>query len=294
MKLIFDPSLIWVLPYDEDKFKYLEKLINFSNKLFADKHISSDLLITLLQKLNKEPFDKYREPDYKKKKIVRSLFQLLDTTEKVNISNYQLKDGLLPSNYILSYNNDANDYFSKLILYVIENNIECILFLSQDNYKVDTEITPLIHYIRHIYKEEGSYLALLISEGIGLKKNAIISPTLDKPLPNKWLTEEYQTIRKELLESGKASIAAFLSLGKEVSLRNGYIFDEYLTKINNGAIREIYKSKTKPTIYLSTDVEHGAIEVFNSKPEHQGESNYIGDIKKGSKDPKKHKIILHK
>lgn len=294
MKLIFDPSLIWVLPYDEDKFKYLDELISFVDKLFGDKHISSDLLISLLQKLNKEPFDKYREPSYKKKRIIRSLFQLLDTDEHVTLINYNCRDGLLPSNYSLSYNEDANRYFNKLVQYIIENNTECILFLSPDNYTVNVEISPLIHYIRHIYKEENSYLAVLISEGVELKKDIIFSPTLDKPLPNRWLTKEYQTIREELIESGKASIATFLSLGKEVSLRNGYVFDEYLTKINSGAIREIFKSKTKPIIYLSTDIEHGAIEVFDNKPEHQGESNYIGDIKKGSKDPKKHKIILHK
>lgn len=294
MKLIIDPSLIWALPYNEDKFKYLEELIDFANNLFENKHISSDLLIPLLKKLNKEPFDKYREPTSKKKGIVRKLFDLLDSTERVILYDYEYKDELLPINYTSSYNDDVNIYFNKLIQYIIENNIECILFLSPDNFKINDEIISSIHYIRHIYKEENSYLAVLISKGVGLKKDIIISPTIDKPLPNKWLTKEYQIIREELIKSGKASIAAFLSLGKEVSLRNGYLYDEYLTKINNGAIREIFKSKTKPIIYLSTDVEHGAIEVFNSKPEHQGESNYIGDIKKGSKDPKKHKIILHK
>lgn len=294
MKLVIDPSLIWSLPYDEDKFKYLDELINFVDKLLVEKHISSDLLIPLLQKLNKEPFDKYREPTSKKKEIVRKLFDLLDTTERVILSDYKCADGLIPSDYISSYNDDVNIYFNKLIQYIIENTIECVLFLSPDNFKINDEIVSFIHYIRHIYKEENSYLAVLISEGVGLKKDIIIAPTLDKPLPNKWLTKEYQTTREEIIKSGKASITAFLSLGKEVSLRNGYLFDEYLTKINNGAIREIFKSKTKPIIYLSTDVEHGAIEVFNSKPKHQGESNYIGDIKKGSKDPKKHKIILHK
>ncbi len=294
MKLIFDPSLIWVLPYDEEKFQYLDELINCVDRLFCDNHISSDLLISLLQKLNKEPFETYREPTSKKKRIIRSLFQLLDTDETIALSNHKTENELLPSNFSSSYNKDANKYFGKLISYVAENNIECVLFLSSDNYKVYNEISPLIHYVKHIYKEEDSYLALLISKDIGLKKDAIISPTLGNPLPNKWLTKEYQTIRKELIESGKSSIAAFLSLGKEVSLRNGYIFDEYLTKINNSAIREIFRSKTKPIIYLSTDIEHGAIEVFDNKPEHQGESNYIGNIKEGSKDPKKHKIILHK
>lgn len=72
MKLVIDPSLIWSLPYDEDKFKYLDELINFVDKLLVEKHISSDLLIPLLQKLNKEPFDKYREPTSKRKKLLES------------------------------------------------------------------------------------------------------------------------------------------------------------------------------------------------------------------------------
>lgn len=127
-----------------------------------------------MKKLNKEPFDKYREPDYKKKKIIRSLFQLLDTNETITLSNYGNKNELLPSNYSPSYNNDANNYFNKSIHYAIKNNIECILFLSQENHALDIEIAPSIHYIRHIYKEENSYLALLISRGNGLKKDAII------------------------------------------------------------------------------------------------------------------------
>lgn len=36
MKLVIDPSLIWSLPYDEDKFKYLDELINFVDKLLVE------------------------------------------------------------------------------------------------------------------------------------------------------------------------------------------------------------------------------------------------------------------
>lgn len=295
MKLLLDPLMIWFSPYNNIEFQYLENTIDLISKLLNIKHIASDTFLLYLQKLIKEPFGNYRESESKKKQIISSLFKILDNENIVYLQDDDIITSSLPSEFNYTYNNDVNEYFVKIIDYLVRNSdIECILFLALSNHKIATTIGNNIHYIRHIYKEENSYLADLISNNLVIKNNSIIAPTLKQPLPNKWLTKEYNNIRINLIESGQSSIVAFLSLGKEVSLRNGYIFDKYLTQINNSAIREIFKSKTKPVIYLSTDVEHGAIEVFDYKPEHQGEFSYEGNLKPNSKDPIKHKIILHK
>lgn len=294
MKILIDPSIIWFHPYTKEKFNYLVDVTDLIEKMLKIKHISCDLYLLFLQKLIKDPFDNYRETHSKKNQIVSRLFSMLDEEKVINLRNYTEDMSILSEKYILSYNDDVNKYLYKILTYIKKNNIECLLFLSLDNHDCVEKIGDTIHFIRHIYEETNSYLSVIISNGEFLEDDSILSPTLNEPLPNKWLTEKYQAIRKEIIKSGKASNALFLDFGREVSLRNGYTFDEYLTRINNNAIREIFKSKTKPTIYLSTDVEHGAIEVFDDKPEHQGEYSYTGNKKPNSKDPKKHKIILHK
>lgn len=71
-------------------------------------------------------------------------------------------------------------------------------------------------------------------------------------------------------------ISNFKKIGREVAFRNGYSLDEYLTKINNEAIQEIFSTKIRPIIYLSTDTEHGAFESFDEHGRHLGEFSYEG------------------
>lgn len=291
MKILIDPSMIWFNPYDENKFEYLNDVTSLIEKLLNVTHITSNIYINFLVKLMNDPFDEYRETYNKKNQIIRNLFDMLDTANIIDLDIYS-NNNTLPSNFHLQNNEAVNNYFFRTLNYITQNNIECLFFLSLDNQNYIGNINANMHIIRHIYKEINSYLSLLISDGTLLKEDGIFTPTLSSPLPNKWLVGEYQEIRKDLIKKGKSSNTIFLDLGKEVAFRNGYIFDDFLTKINNNAIRNIFKSKEEPFIYLSTDVEHGAIEVFDYKPEHQGEYSYIGILKPNSKDTKKHKIKL--
>lgn len=83
-----------------------------------------------------------------------------------------------------------------------------------------------------------------------------------------------------------------MELGKEVAYRNGYEKDEYLTRINNSAIREIFKKHVKNSWYLSTDVESGAIEVCDEKGKHIDEYTYEGNAQGKTDTSGKHDIIL--
>ena len=119
--------------------------------------------------------------------------------------------------------------------------------------------------MKHIYKEIGSYIAELFSQGRYINKKNFLQSSKENPLPNKKLCEGYTEIRNQLIKEGKADSSIYLELGKEVAYRNGYEKDIYLTKINNFAIREIFKKNVKNSWYLSTDIEHGAIEVCDEK-----------------------------
>lgn len=94
------------------------------------------------------------------------------------------------------------------------------------------------------------------------------------------------------LDDGKSGVQIFLELGQEVALRNRYIKDEYLTRINNAAIREIFKSQTKRPWYLSTDIEHGAIEVCDENGHHIDEYTYEGAPQNKQDKSRKHDIKL--
>ena len=110
-------------------------------------------------------------------------------------------------------------------------------------------------------------------------------PTHENPLPNSDLCKAYSAIRVELIATGLADIPNFKRIGREVALRNGYAFNPYLTRINDEAIREIFTSPSRPIIHISTDIEHGAFEVFNEKGNHLGEFSYEGKMTQGpSKD----------
>lgn len=91
-------------------------------------------------------------------------------------------------------------------------------------------------------------------------------------------------------ESDKKPI--YLKIGAEVAARNGYVRADKIAKLNRNGIRHIFKYEGEDTIYISIDVEHGAIEVFNSKGKHQGEYGYKGELLSSSDKEGKHDIMV--
>lgn len=96
----------------------------------------------------------------------------------------------------------------------------------------------------------------------------------------------------------------FIKYGEIVAIRNEYVLDERLTKLNARKINAVKKTKKrrpiyvkyngkKPQYYLSIDIEHGGLEVFKHKrrPEHLGEHNYSCNIVQDP-SPNDHYIFL--
>lgn len=289
MKIIIDPSLIWFneQPEISEKFRYLYSVVNFIDKYLDAKILYSEETLQLLQKLNKDPFSEYRETRQQKRDIISMIWKHLDdVTIELDDNKFTLK------NMKLSSSDKGNELFGKKMNYAIQNDVECLLFLSLDNQEYNETIPENIKTVKHIYKEVGSYIAELFSQGKYINIKNFLQSTKENPLPNKKLCEGYTEIRNQLIKEGKADISIYLELGKEVAYRNGYEKDSHLTKINNSAIREIFKKNVKNSWYLSTDVEHGAIEVCDEKGKHIDEYTYEGNAQNKKDITGKHDILL--
>ncbi|MCF2681972.1 colicin E3/pyocin S6 family cytotoxin, partial [Faecalicatena contorta] len=133
---------------------------------------------------------------------------------------------------------------------------------------------------------------IISKEEIDVEK--ILSPILSNPLPNSELCGGYKKVQDKLVKGECNRIPIFLKVATEVASRNGYIEDKEIEKLNRGAIRKIFRSQRGETIFLSVDVEHGALEVYNSKGKHQGEYGYTGSKEKDRDITGNHDIKVKK
>ena len=289
MKILLDPYLYW-FDYTEENFKYLNDVINFIDKTLNIKYISSEYFLNILKRFIHIPMGKYQTDVTTKRKIISKIYSNLDYETNITdnmieaISEYQVS----PS-YKLSDDNSLNSHFLKVIKYINDVNMDCILFLSIPNHLINGSFSN-IKLIHHIYEEINSVIANMICEGNYIKPNAIINPTINSPLPNTELCKKYKDVEIRLLSGATDRKPIILDVGTEVALRNNYIFDERTTSANNEAIRKIFRSKNAPYVYLSIDVRHGALEVCRSNGKHKDEYSY--DNVPQSKQDDNHSITV--
>lgn len=225
----------------------------------------------------KDPFGEYRENEILKNEIISKIWKNFDfsnTNDVVFLNNY--KDELIPKSFVPVEREDIKEYLNNLWGLILEAKYDVVFFMCRKNHKWNEPVNDRTHFVRHIYRELDSYIGELFSCGELIKEKNLKIPTIRSPLPNTQLCSEYVKIREKTINAGQADKQIFLKLGKEVAYRNGYILDEELTRINRDAIREIFRSKTKPIVYLSIDFEKGAFEVCNYKGDHIGEYSYEG------------------
>ena len=127
--------------------------------------------------------------------------------------------------------------------------------------------------------------------------NNIIEPTLDSPLPNVDLCNEYKDLQNELIK-GKdnfSRIPIYLQIGKEVLQRNSYIHNKHLSSINTtkNKIRDIYQ-KNDLSIYGCIDIENGSIEICDHNGRHKDEFGFDNQTHNKHDSTGKHNIKLCK
>ena len=278
MNIILDPGLLWFGKMDEcENFIYLEKVIDFIDTYLDIQYLPIDQFLILLNNMVKDPFGEYRENEILKNEIVSKIWKNLDVSDPENVislDNYE--DRLIPNTFVSFEREDIKKYLNNLWGLVTEAKYEIVFFLCRNNHKWNESVNDRTHFVRHIYGEIDSYIGELFSYGEMIKEKNLKPPTVSSPLPNPQLCSEYSKIREKAIEEGQADKQTFSKLGKEVAYRNGYIFDEKITRINSNAIREIFRSKTKTIVYLSIDFEKGAFEVCDYKGNHIGEFSYEG------------------
>ena len=129
----------------------------------------------------------------------------------------------------------------------------------------------------------------------GFNKNCRNPDYSTNPFPNKkscsGLNDEFL-----LLKAGKSidEIKALIfEFAEEAAYRNGYKYDEGLSKKNSAKykFRKVYIAETRNKIisYLCVDVESGGFEVFDKNQIHLGQYDFSGEQSKEA-EPKTHKI----
>lgn len=163
------------------------------------------------------------------------------------------------------------------------NGEEVIIPVCISKHKKDKKcMNDFVYIINDIYKEIDSNIAKFISEKQYINEDNIIEPTKREPLPNSELCAYYKKVQdKEVIgkdENEKKSI--YRKVAKEVAMRNTYKYDSKVSSMNGSGekMRRIYKAGNgNRTIYASIDVEHGALEICDSRGKHIDEFSYIGE-----------------
>lgn len=217
--------------------------------------------------------------------IYYDLFSLFDICD-IRSNNTTYFDTLSPQ---LFHNTEKIACYYALMNHLseIENSSDSVFFLGTCNLNYG-DILRLPNSNKE-FSTIGSILDIEVTSfSNGFRKFLLdckmTQPTIANPLPANKICKEYNSIKDNYIQNGEDQTETYIKIVNEVALRNGYIKDSRLSRINStpDRIRKIYTFHN--IVYLSTDVRHGTIEVFNYHGKHQGEYFYNGEMKPNSKD----------
>lgn len=305
-RLILEPNVYELSDIElSNQDMYIQKHIeHFTNTLDFIKEYESicqlnftTLQMSQLYNPTDYPWSKYKECYQQHfaiinlyKKLVSLPIQMYDASEYCKAIPYQA----------MSYYKSANsfDEFCKLVNLFCDNSLDSIIFFGLlNNFNIDS---VCFKCKSHNYNSLAVYdCKNLFSTAIRelyyskVDKKTII-PTLEHPLPQKNITKNFYGHLQELLISGHDKIEAHIEVGTQVALWNNYSFNEKVTELNsiNNKIRKIFNSNTKPLIYLSIDLRHPEVEIYNCNGKHEDAFGY-DERKKGKQDKTgKHDIVV--
>ena len=181
----------------------------------------------------------------------------------------------------------------KYILSISEDNIVVIPYIKDRRHRElqQKQLNDKIFFIGNFDQEVDSNIKRWIQQDELIQ---ISVPSFNNKFPASVLCNGYNEWRSEILRSNSIDdkIATLHKIGMEVAERNKYTYDSKLTALNKRKAkkrdgqspkRQVFKSP-KLDVYLSTDFENGGYEVYNSKPDHQGQYKFNGDFEKEADD----------
>lgn len=263
-KILLDDDFFNMEGSEKDQ-EYLNQVIEFLHKYFnMDFAIFQDR-DNIQGRYNIYSYKAIIEKKLQKKGIM----EIYENSVSRNDSNYsELEFSEEFIGKIDEIHNNGEDIIIPVCIAKHEKNKKCI--------------NGFTYIINHIYEELDSNIAKFISDHQYIRKDYIIEPSKKEPLPNKDICSHYKNLQDEEIkgkdQNGK--IAIYCKVGKEVAMRNTYKYDSKVSSLNGTSkkIRRIFKvGNGSKTMYASIDVEHGALEICDSKGKHIDEFNYIGD-----------------
>ena len=260
---------------------YIDDVIKFISKYFED-----DIVF----------FHPYCDPSnlWMLKNQIASIELKVMKNGKIHICDLNLIDNLDVNNNLLV--EKYCEEFAKKVKYICQEYNDVIIFNAPENHAIDvTRPCEHVYLINHIKQEIDSNIAFFIINQLFMMN--ITEPTLESPLPNIDLCDEYKIIQDNLIivKDIQSRIQIFLKVVSEVLKRNSYIYDEFLSSINTTSrkIREIYK-KVDSSLYGSIDIDTGSIEICDHNGHHIDEYGFDNE-KHNKHDPTgKHDIKLHR
>lgn len=234
-------------------------------------------------------------------KTVKNLYQRTNraTVEKYLLSlHHQIE--LFDSNDVQSYQDSSYDDFQFNEQYIgeikhLQSHGDIVVVLCDPTrFKIDAKEIDGTFFINHYAEELNSNISNWISNRRYdlVKEHEILVPTSDTPLPNSQLCSNYKSVLDNMSRGKPDKKSDYIAVASEVARRNTYCPDPRAQAKNKGALRKIFSCNHGNTLYVSIDMENGALEANDKKGKHLGEYNYLG-VQTGSPDKTgKHDIIV--
>mgnify|MGYP003363433351 FL=1 len=162
------------------------------------------------------------------------------------------------------------------VKYIQANGDTVIVLCDPTKFKADIKEINGTYFINHYAEELNSNISKWISGFRSTLVKGVIAPTTDMPLPNSKLCSNYKSVLDTISHGKGDKKSDYILVGSEVAYRNGYSEDHKTERLNRGAIRKIFVCDQADKVFVSIDVENGALEAFNKRGRHLGAYSYIG------------------
>ena len=261
----------------EDDIEYRKKLISL-----LSKHVDANYVIF-------QPSKSFDWSVRNMKQIIE--LELMKSGDIVIYDSNELSNGIMNPEFLeLSFSESMVSKINYILAFESDDII--IPLPTYKHYKDIKKISECIYIINHISQEFKSNIAYFISEKKYIKN--IETPSETNPLPNNDLCDDYHDVQKKLVKGKncKEQEAIYLDVGCEVLKRNQYKYNQHVSNLNRGAIRKIFSYLDKNLFYTSIDIEHGAIEVFDSNGKHKDEFTYNNQPQNKQDKSGKHDINI--
>lgn len=293
MRVVFSPTFF----EERDQYIELSNTIDFIIECMNEGVVDKVVVSFISNYINKIS---HNEDPYLKTILVKNIFEkmkdCIPNNTHISLTQYARIKKL--RNWS---NNDYLNFLSQYFYYILNNNLECIIILSQKDIKSNIyvnfqNVDMEINYIVNPYCCEIGLIRNYIHFNITNESTLFIRKYLCKHT-NYYFKQEIKGLNKNLQNP------IFQKYADIVAERNGYLFDQVLTSLNKRKVNSKKKNKKKKNrriykiihnrdiFYISIDYEHGAMELFEH---HLPIGNHLGEYNFSCEENEEASSVDHK